>query len=123
MSVVLLLPQRVDSDSNGSLVPYAAQALKHPWLRTKGSSSSDDADSVASAPFVCSSLPYNDPARSRIGSSAGEDAAMTAVSGTSPAQSHARVDGLQAAQQESGIDSQGFGTIVCGRVEFFVRRS
>ncbi|BGP54975.1 hypothetical protein JCM8202v2_002563 [Rhodotorula sphaerocarpa] len=85
-----------------------SQALKHPWLRTKGSSSSDDADSVASAPFVCSSLPYNDPARSRIGSSAGEDAAMTAVSGTSPAQSHARVDGLQAAQQESGIDSQGF---------------
>lgn len=48
---------------------------------------------------------------------------MTAVSGTSPAQSHARVDGLQAAQQESGIDSQAFGTIVCGRVEFFVRRS
>ncbi|GAA5952414.1 hypothetical protein JCM8115_003595 [Rhodotorula mucilaginosa] len=87
-----------------------SQALKHPWLITKGSS---DADSVASIPFMCSSLPYNDPLRSVIdsNSNAGEDAVMTALTGTSPAQSHPKMDGLVVAPEDSGIDSQGFGKL------------
>lgn len=61
---------------------------------------------------MCSSLPYNDPMRSVIDSTsnAGEDAVMTAInSGTSPAQSDARMETGAVAQQDSGVDSQGFG--------------
>ncbi|POY73642.1 hypothetical protein BMF94_3177 [Rhodotorula taiwanensis] len=93
-----------------------AQALRHPWLITKGSS---DAESIASIPFMCSSLPYNDPMRSVIDSTsnAGEDAVMTAInSGTSPAQSDARMDAGSVAQQDSGVDSQGFGKLALSEI-------
>ncbi|GAA5861228.1 hypothetical protein JCM3774_002234 [Rhodotorula dairenensis] len=93
-----------------------AQALKHPWLITKGSS---DADSVASIPFMCSSLPYNNPLRSALldsNSNAGEDAVMTTLTGTSPAQSHTRMDALVVANEDSGVDSQGFGKLALADV-------
>lgn len=65
---------------------------------------------------MCSSLPYNDPLRSVIdsNSNAGEDAVMTALTGTSPAQSHPKMDGLVVAPEDSGIDSQGFGALIDG---------
>ncbi|GAA5987117.1 hypothetical protein JCM10908_001032 [Rhodotorula pacifica] len=90
-----------------------AEALKHPWLITKGSS---DAESVASIPFMCSSLPYNDPHRSTIDSTsnAGEDAVMTALTGTSPAHSSAKMDAV--AHEDSGVDSQGFGKLALSDV-------